>query len=196
MKLNEAFAIVNEADTSNMDVFTVSAIRAQTGTKEKIERFLADFGLGDCPDGDELITLLTAAEDNIPYDQGNVNDDTRYSVDTSGWSLEVEEGDYGNQMLVATFYSRELGQLRDEYINTLGDDELLDHEEGDYEFTLVLCSDIGEYDQYEVDQARLSFSGYIPNVVFQTQIVGVLTSDQVVAVLNGMTISEAKELED
>lgn len=196
MKLNEAFAIVNEADTSNMDVFTVSAIRAQTGTKEKIDRFLADFGLGNCPDGEELITLLTAAEDNIPYDQGNIKDDTRYSVDTSGWSLEVEEGDYGNQMLVATFYSTEMGQLRDEYINRLGDDDLLDQEEGDYEFTLVLCSDVGEYDEYELDQARLSFSGYIPNVVFQTQIVGILTSDQLVAVLNGLTISEAKELED
>lgn len=184
-----------EAETGTMDLVTVSAIKAQVGTKRKIDNLLADFGVNECPADEELLVLLTGVDGKVDSATGNVRDDIRYKVDTSSWSISLEEGDFNNTMLVATFYSKELGQLRDSYVDMLGDDTEFDIDEGDTEFTLVLCSDVGDVDDEDLDQLVLSFSGYIPFITFQSQVVGVLSSEQMLSVLNGLTITQAKEME-
>lgn len=193
MRLYEAFQDTTVLNEAPLDVMTVSAIRAQTGTKEKIDRFLADFGLDEAPEIDELMLLLTVKEDPVEYEGGNPNNDMVYRVDTSTWELFFDDGNFDNTMLVANFNSKELGKLRDYYLETLGDDSL-DIDKGDTEFEFVLCSDVGELNEDEAEEMFLSFNSYLPEISFQEQTIGRMTADQFLYLSNGMPIVNDKEI--
>ena len=193
MRLYEALENQFMITEAPLDVMTVSAIKAQTGTKEKIDRFLSDFGLDEAPDVDELMLLLTVREEPVEYEGGNENNDIVYRVDTSTWELFFDDGDFDNTMLVASFNSRELGKLRDYYLEILGDDSL-DIEKGDTEFNFVLCSDVGDLDEDEAEEMFLSFNSYLPEVSFQEQTIGRMTADQFLYLANGMPIVNDKEI--
>ena len=193
MRLFEAFGQDTVIMEQEIDVMTVSAIKAQTGTKEKLDRFLADFGMDESPEIDELVVLLTAIDGNIEYEAGSLRSDLVYRVDTSTWELSLEDGDFGNTMLIGTFYSNEMGDLRDHYISVIGDDTL-DAEEGDTEFTFVICPDVGELTADEAEEMFLSFSNYVPYVAFQEQTIGVMTPDQFIQLANGADIIDDREM--
>ena len=193
MRLYEALENQFMITEAPLDVMTVSAIKAQTGTKEKIDRFLADFGLDEAPDIDELLLLLTVRDENVEFENGDPNNDMIYKVDTSEWELFFDDGDFDNTMLVASFNSQELGKLRDYYLEVLGDDSL-DIEKKDTEFNFVLCSDVGELDEDEAEEMFLSFTSYIPEVSFQEQTIGTMTGDQFLYLANGMPIVNDKEI--
>jgi len=193
MRLYEALENQFMITEAPLDVMTVSAIKAQTGTKEKIDRFLADFGLDEAPDIDELLLLLTVRDENVDFENGDPNNDMIYKVDTSEWELFFDDGDFDNTMLVASFNSQELGKLRDYYLEVLGDDSL-DIEKGDTEFNFVLCSDVGELEEDEAEEMFLSFTSYIPEVSFQEQTIGTMTGDQFLYLANGMPIVNDKEI--
>jgi len=193
MRLYEALENQFMITEAPLDVMTVSAIKAQTGTKQKIDRFLADFGLDEAPDIDELLLLLNVRDENVEFKNGDPNNDMIYKVDTSEWELFFDDGDFDNTMLVASFNSQELGKLRDYYLEVLGDDSL-DIEKGDTGFNFVLCSDVGELDEDEAEEMFLSFTSYIPEVSFQEQTIGTMTGDQFLYLANGMPIVNDKEI--
>lgn len=189
MRLHEVFLTEQE-----VDIVTVSAIKAQTGTKEKIDRWLSDYGLPPSPPVDELVVLLTVKDDNIPYDNGVFFDEMIYTVDTSNWQLSISDGEYGNRMLVANFMSVELGKLQDHYLENIGDD-YLETEEGDVEFEFVMCSDVGEeWTQEDLEEMKLSLASYIPSISFQEQVVGVMSVEQFLQLSNGLPVIDDREM--
>lgn len=192
MRINEAVCFLTEAEA---DAVTVSAIKAQTGTKEKLDNWLKDFGMEESPPLDELVVMLTVKDGSVEYGEGDFFDEMVYVVETSSWELSMIDGDYGNKMLVGNFMSTELGKLQDHYLDILGDDHL-EAEEGDVEFEIVLCSDVSEEELDNIDMAelKLSFSTYIPSITFQENVVGVMSVDQFLQLSNGLPIINDREI--
>ncbi len=178
------------------DIHTLIGIKIGTGMHEKIEAFCEDFGVDNITSPDTMILPLLVKDGYVEVDLERDQVDSTWYVPTSEVKFYLEDGDFGNNILIAEFESTALGDLRENYFSNYDNDRVLTVD-GEMEiFDLVISYDLdpNEFDQEMLNKMSLGFSAYIPHLAFSKQVSGVMSEIELLQVLNGLDPSEDKEL--